>query len=104
MLFLVQNTFISNSLQSAVRNFATKSNAGRITKGIFKVGLVGVTMGAIVGTGYSIHHMNKPRAHIINEQTFIPAVKEIPNINPSRQVSKDFTNTRFTYYIVYFLV
>lgn len=72
-------------------------------RGIFKVGLAGVTMGAIMGTGYSIHQMNKPRAHIINEQTFIPAVKEIPNINPSRQVSYIGINIQFKYKIISFI-
>ncbi|KAJ8925007.1 hypothetical protein NQ315_001172 [Exocentrus adspersus] len=66
------------------RNFASKPRT--VTKGFFKIGLVGVTMGAIVGTGYSIHQRNKPRAHIINEQTFIPTIDEMPQIKPSRTV------------------
>lgn len=89
MMFLMQNTFCSNfpSQVLAIRSFATKYKGGRSMRGIFKVGLAGITMGAIMGTGYSIHQMNKPRAHIINEQTFIPTVNEIPNISPSRKVS-----------------
>ncbi|XP_060535755.1 prostaglandin E synthase 2 [Cylas formicarius] len=55
-------------------------------KGLFKLGLAGVTVGALVGTGYSIHQMNQPRGHIINEHTFIEPLKEIPQIEPSRKV------------------
>ncbi|KAJ8970579.1 hypothetical protein NQ314_001103 [Rhamnusium bicolor] len=87
--FLNQNSFQgTNSCTKllAVRNYATKIKSGKVTKGVFKLGLAGLTVGAIMGTGYSIHQMNKPRAHIINEQTFISAVKEIPDIKPSRKI------------------
>lgn len=56
-------------------------------QGIFKLGLMGVTVGALVGTGYSIRQLNKPNAHILNEQTKIPLVENVPKIQPSRKVS-----------------
>ncbi|KAF7270782.1 hypothetical protein GWI33_016287 [Rhynchophorus ferrugineus] len=51
-----------------------------------KQSLTGITVGALVGTGYSIHKKNKPRDHIINEQTFIEPVSHLPKIKPSRRV------------------
>lgn len=54
--------------------------------GFFKLGLAGVTVGALVGTGYSIHQKNNPKDHFINEHTFIETVSEIPDIKPSRRV------------------
>lgn len=69
------------------RAYATglpKNNGG--FKGIFKLGLVGVTVGALVGTGYSIRQLNKPNAHIINEETTIPLLSDVPKIKPSKQV------------------
>ncbi|CAG9761507.1 unnamed protein product [Ceutorhynchus assimilis] len=62
------------------------SSASSIMKGVFKMGLAGITMGAIVGTGYSIHQRNNPKDHMIHEQSFIEPVDEIPDIKPSRQM------------------
>ncbi|EFA00341.1 prostaglandin E synthase 2 [Tribolium castaneum] len=64
------------------RNYTTH----RSLKGVFKLGLAGVTVGALVGTGYSIHRLNQPRGHIINEETAIPILEELPKIAPSREV------------------
>ncbi|XP_030765857.1 prostaglandin E synthase 2 [Sitophilus oryzae] len=83
-----QNTFknINHHLcLLPVRSISTSSKP-RSLKGFFKLGLTGVTVGALVGTGYTIHHQNKPRGHIINEQTFIEPVKEVPKVEPSRKV------------------
>lgn len=77
---------------SKCRSFGTKSKPGGTSKGFLKIGLVGITAGALLGTGYSIHHMNQPRAHITNEETVIPSMKEIPKIKPSRQVNLIFWN------------
>lgn len=68
-----------------VRTYATKAN--KVPRGFFKIGLAGVTVGALVGTGYSIHSANQPRDHIINEQSFIESVPDIPDIIPSRKVT-----------------
>ncbi|KAK9881466.1 hypothetical protein WA026_016350 [Henosepilachna vigintioctopunctata] len=67
-----------------MRLYSTKKTGK--AKSVIKLGLAGVTVGAIVGTGYSIHSHNKPRSHIQNEQTFIPIVEEIPKIEPSRKI------------------
>lgn len=62
-----------------------------------KVGLVGVTAGALVGTGYSIHQLNQPRGHIVNEESTIPILEEIPKIEPTRRVNITDVFTIFTY-------
>lgn len=70
---------ISRSLSSGL-----PKNGGR---NVFKLGLVGVTVGALVGTGYSIHQLNKPQTHISNEEISIPVVPEVPKVIPSKRVS-----------------
>lgn len=67
--------------------------------GMFKLGLVGVTVGALVGTGYSIKQLNKPNTHIINEEITIPLLEEVPKINPSRRVSIFAEEITFCYFI-----
>ncbi|KAJ8975886.1 hypothetical protein NQ317_011357 [Molorchus minor] len=101
LLVCNSNIFPTSSLSRAfiaVRSYATESKTFPASKGIFKVGLVGITVGAIVGTGYSVHLMNKPRAHIVNEQSFISQVKELPPIKPSRrvQVAGDRSDLKLT--------
>lgn len=82
----LHNSFITqNTVLTTVRCFTTSS---RSKTGIYKLGLAGATVGALVGTGYSIHQLNKPNAHILNEQTNIPVVENVPEIKPSRKVSK----------------
>ncbi|XP_044269831.1 prostaglandin E synthase 2 [Tribolium madens] len=78
------------------RNYTTR----RSLKGVFKLGLAGVTVGALVGTGYSIHKMNQPRGHIINEETAIPVLGELPKVAPSRQVRfpQDRSGLKLTLY------
>lgn len=72
---------------SRCRSFGTKAKSTNMNvKGIVKLSLAGVTAGALVGTGYSIHKMNQPRAHIINEEKHIVLMKELPDIPPSRKV------------------
>lgn len=69
-------------------------------KTLFKLGLAGITMGAIVGTGYSVHSMNKPRTHILNEQTFISSLDKIPKIKPTKQIlfADDSSHLKLTLY------
>lgn len=62
------------------------SSTSKLLKGTFRIGLTGITVGALLGTGYSIHYYNKPRAHILNEEIIIPTVKEIPDIKPTRVI------------------
>ncbi|GJQ88054.1 Su(P) [Trypoxylus dichotomus] len=52
----------------------------------FKLSLIGVSVGAAVGTGYSIYELNKTTTHIVNEETSIPLIASIPPIKPSRQI------------------
>ncbi|KAG5898251.1 hypothetical protein JTB14_029629 [Gonioctena quinquepunctata] len=68
------------------RNYVTKPKTEKVSKGMFRIGVAGVTVGALVGTGYSIHYMNRPRAHILNEETTIPVFKELPDIKPTKQI------------------
>lgn len=72
---------------SRYRYNSTKSRTTKALKGMFKIGLAGVTVGAVVGTGYSIHYFNKPRSHILNEQTVINPIDTIPDFTPTRSVS-----------------
>lgn len=83
-IYNINTNLIHPSTFTRFRTYATKAN--KSSRGFFKIGLAGITAGALVGTGYSIHSLNKPRDHIINEQTFIPTVKDIPQIRPSRKV------------------
>lgn len=76
----------NNFQNMTVRLKSTSNSNKKPFRGIFKLGLAGVTMGALVGTGYSIHHQNKARDHIINEESCIPMVIEIPKIEPSRRM------------------
>lgn len=90
LLLTTNRLFFNNSHLSRkpvltyVRCFASSPKS---KKSLFKLGLVGITVGALVGTGYSIHHLNKPKAHILNEQIKIPLVQSVPIIQPSRKVS-----------------
>lgn len=83
---LFTNNFVlpQDSVLTSVRCFSAFRKS---KKGIFKLGLVGITVGALVGTGYSIHQLNKPTAHILNEQIKIPLLQNVPKIQPSRKVS-----------------
>lgn len=69
------------------RNISTKSRFKQTSKGMFKIGLAGITVGAVVGTGYSIHYMNQPRAHILNEEIVLRPFHTMPKITPSKSVS-----------------
>lgn len=75
------------SPQSAILTVRCFTSSSKSKNGIFKLGLVGITVGALVGTGYSIRQLNKPNAHILNEQTRIPLLDNVPEIKPSRRVS-----------------
>lgn len=72
---------------SKCRFVSTKSRSNKTLKGMFKIGLAGVTVGAVVGTGYSIHYMNQPRAHIINEETVLTPIESVPEFVPTKSVS-----------------
>ncbi|XP_050508455.1 prostaglandin E synthase 2 [Diabrotica virgifera virgifera] len=74
-----------NLVKNGFKNFTT-STSRNIKRGTFRLGLTGITVGALVGTGYSIHYMNKPRAHILNEEITIAQVKEMPSMKPTRFV------------------
>lgn len=80
------NANVRGVFKEVVAYRSYSSNVRQSFKGIFKLGLTGITLGALVGTGYSIHQMNKPRMHIINEEISIPLIEELPKIQPSRQV------------------
>ncbi|XP_066138942.1 prostaglandin E synthase 2 [Euwallacea fornicatus] len=70
-----------------LRRFSSNKSIPRKTlKGVLKLGLAGVTVGALVGTGYSIHHRNNPKDHMSNEKSFIEPLSNIPEIKPSRKV------------------
>lgn len=78
---------INDSIKQSLlhRNYASKPP--KSFKSFFKLGLVGISVGALVGTGYSIHQKNKPRTHIANEEIVIPVIDSLPKIAPSRKVS-----------------
>lgn len=52
-----------------------------------KLSLIGASVGALVGTGYSLTQLNKPNNHILNGEITIPILKTVPEITPSRKVS-----------------
>lgn len=83
------------------RNFTFRSNKSSRPGSVFKLGLTSVTIGALLGTGYSIHHLNKPRGHIINEVMTIPSVKSIPDIKPSREVRFSYSCYYDLYYVLF---
>ncbi|KAL1517379.1 hypothetical protein ABEB36_001149 [Hypothenemus hampei] len=80
------------------RFFSSNANSKKPGKAMLKLGLAGVTVGALVGTGYSIHQKNNPKDHLINEEAFIEQVNEIPEIKPSKKVrySGDNSNLQLT--------
>ncbi|XP_045463904.1 prostaglandin E synthase 2 isoform X1 [Harmonia axyridis] len=69
-------------------------------KSMFKLGLAGIVVGGVVGTGYTIYLRNQPRSHIMNKQSGIPLLDEIPKINPSRKIHypNDNNNLKLTLY------
>lgn len=83
---LVQNN--SSKLQSSIVIHREMGSYVKPLKGMFKLSLVGVTVGALVGTGYSLKQLNKPRGHIPNEKLEIPILseEEVPKITPTRRV------------------
>lgn len=72
---------------SRYRFVSTNSRSNRNFKGMLKIGLAGVTVGAVVGTGYSIHYLNQPRAHILDEETVINPIETVPKFTPTKSVS-----------------
>lgn len=81
---------ISCNQTLTVRRFS--SGEQKKLKGLFKLGLTGITVGAVVGTGYTIHKYNQPRQHIINEELTIPSIDKLPKIEPSRKIRYDNIN------------
>lgn len=57
--------------------------------------MIGIGVGAVVGTGYSLHQLNKTTTHIVNEETIIPLINYVPKVDPSRQVSIYFYRHEF---------
>ncbi|XP_065161734.1 prostaglandin E synthase 2 [Atheta coriaria] len=55
-----------------------------VKKSGVRLGMASLTVGALVGTGYSIHQLNKPRLHILNEQTTIALIDNVPQIAPTK--------------------
>lgn len=89
-------TFLSNITRDVCIKFLNRrmittgtANANTKSRSTLKLSILGVGLGALIGTGYSIHQLNKPRGHILNEQTTIPMLNEIeiPKITPSKKVS-----------------
>lgn len=87
-----------SSPQALSKRLASSKASPKKAKAIFKVGLAGVTVGALVGTGYSIHQRNNPKDHLINEKIFIEPLEEIPQFKPSRVVKypEDHTDLKLT--------
>ncbi|XP_044764612.1 prostaglandin E synthase 2 [Coccinella septempunctata] len=83
-------------LELSRRTFASK--VFEKGKSIFKLGLAGVVVGGVMGTGYTIYLRNEPRSHIMNEQTGIPLIEKIPDIKPSREIRfpNDSSNLKLT--------
>lgn len=96
---LLAQTNIRDNL-SKVFTRAYASGLPSNKKGLFKLGLVGVTVGCLVGTGYSIQQLNKPTGHILNEEITIPLLENIPKVNPSRQIKNvaDQSGLKLTLY------
>lgn len=81
--------FITHSVvtqSTKVANRRCLNTSANSRNSILKLGFVGVSVGALIGTGYSIRQRNKPNSHIMNEQTTIPLVHKVPDIKPSRNV------------------
>lgn len=82
---------LSNTCERVARCrfMSTKPKSATSLKGMFKIGVVGITVGAVIGTGYSIHQLNHPRTHIMNEEVILKPVENIPNVVPSKSVSQN---------------
>lgn len=74
-----------NNVNILKRLFTTQEKAP--SRGLVKMSLLGIGIGAVVGTGYSFHQLNKPTTHILNQQTSMSVLKNVPNIVPTRKVS-----------------
>ncbi|XP_022920268.2 prostaglandin E synthase 2 [Onthophagus taurus] len=85
--FTTQLLFKDVEKQLIFKHVSTNT-AGNVKspRGFIKLSLVGLSVGALVGTGFSIHKNNKTTTHIINEETTIPPLKEIPKIPPTRKM------------------
>ncbi|KAH1002617.1 hypothetical protein HUJ04_008689 [Dendroctonus ponderosae] len=96
-LALVYSTTVSR-LPKTLSVRLKSSSAPKRAGSYFKLGLTGVAMGALVGTGYTIHQQNNPKDHFVNETFFIEELEEIPEIKPSRQMkfSEDHSNLKLT--------
>lgn len=66
----------------------TNSGAERVNESTnyLKLSVIGVSVGAVAGTGYSLYKLNKTTTHILNEEIFISPIDNIPESIPSRQV------------------
>lgn len=85
------NTFNKNVtktiIDDSVRLFQTSARLAK-PKSVVKMSLIGASVGALVGAGYSVNKINKDRENISNEgtQTEIEILERMPDIKPSRKV------------------
>lgn len=93
-LALVYTTTVSRIPKTLLVRLKS-SSVPKTPASYFKLGLAGVAMGALVGTGYTIHQQNNPKDHFINETFFIEELEEVPEIKPSRQVARSRGVVRF---------
>ncbi|KAK9711413.1 Glutaredoxin [Popillia japonica] len=80
----------------------TNSGAERVNESTnyLKLSVIGVSVGAVAGTGYSLYKLNKTTTHILNEEIFISPIDNIPESIPSRQIlyDADQSNLKLTLY------
>ncbi|KAF5290654.1 hypothetical protein FQR65_LT01944 [Abscondita terminalis] len=77
------NLFRSNSYVIKRRLITAQANG---TGNFLKLTCIGAGVGAAVGTGYAFYQLNKPTTHIINTETIIPVINNVPYIKPSRSI------------------
>lgn len=83
---LIKTNYNRQNFVLKVRLFNSTKPEKPKSSGVVKLSLLGITAGALVGTGYSLHKLNEPKGHIINEATPLPLLEKIPEIEPSRRV------------------
>ncbi|CAH1165678.1 unnamed protein product [Phyllotreta striolata] len=83
MLILPNRLFVQTVLPVS-RLLVRNVSSGKQKKGIFGIGFASASVGLLLGTGYSIYYMNKPNAHLVNEETRIKLVEYVPDIKPSK--------------------
>ncbi|XP_018319954.1 prostaglandin E synthase 2 [Agrilus planipennis] len=82
-LFKYYKNIVVGHTHDNIRRFTSSAKKSR---SFVKLGLVGVTLGGVIGTGYSIHQLNQPKTHILNEEVAIPLIENPPEIPPSKKI------------------